>query len=307
MSSAPNMVIDIRLSLLACDAQSARVLTTLGSDHRTRKLPVFSVDLKSFDTPQKALRQYLGEALSLQLPYLQQVAVTVENGKLVCDLLGLVANRDKFRPTACDWWSLFELFPWEDWRKCTPKNVAEVLLPELYLQADKQEQKLGVISKLFGQNGFLWHSENIDKRFEMLYQAALLPEALRDRSGAKISVRHHHVAVFGQTMRGKDRLQLGKSISRLRELLLVRPIIHHLLLEPFSLGDLQKIVENISGIGLHTQNFRRDVLRAEEVTELNTIRSSGAGRPAKLYNWAKPLCSEVSDAVIPMPRKKCDC
>ncbi|MBL4618211.1 MAG: hypothetical protein JKY46_10995 [Robiginitomaculum sp.] len=307
MSSASSMLVDLRLSVLACDSQTARVLTALDSDHRTRKLPVFSVDIKNFDTPQKALRQQLGKALSSQLPYLEQVAIGVENGRLVCDLLGLVADRNAFRLPTCDWWPLFELFPWEDWRKCTPKNVTEVLLPQLYLQADKQKQKLDIIGRLFGQNGFLWHSENIDQRFEMLYQAGLLPEALRDRSGAKISVRHHHVAVFGQTMLGKDRLQLAKSLSRLRQLLLLRPVLNYLLLAPFSLGDLLKTIENISGVGLHTQNFRRDILRGGAVKDIGAIRSTRTGRPAKLYNWSGPLYPKVSNSIIPMPRKKCGC
>lgn len=306
MILSSGLYVDLRLSLIACDAQTARALTTLDIDNRTRKLPVFTVDLSNADTPEKALYLQFGKSLSSKLSHLEQVAISVENGRLVCDMLGLVLDRNNFRLPTCDWWPLFELFPWEDYRKGVPENLADILLPQLCSQAAKQNQKLENIAVLFGQNDQMWLSENIDQRFEMLYQAALLPEALRDRSGAKISVRHHHVAVFGQTMCGNDRWQLAKSLSRLRKLMLFRPVINHLLLEPFSLGDLQKIAENLSGIGLHTQNFRRDVLRSGLVAALDTTRKPETGRPAKLYNWSGQQSSAGVNFAIPMPRKRID-
>lgn len=297
--------VDLRLSLVSSDRTGARVLTTLASNHRTRTLPRFTVDLRNYENPEQAVRQQLSQQLSNALTHLEQLSIGTENGRLVCDLLGLVADRNLFRLAASDWWPLFELFPWEDWRKCTPKIVSDILLPQLFVHADNQQQDRRFIAVLFGQDGNLWLSENLLQRYDRLYAAGLLPEALRDRSGVLISVRNHLVAVFGQTMSGRDRRQLGLALSQLRRQIHQRAIFSYLLPGPFSLADLQKSVENVCGIGLHTQNFRRDIIRCGLIEPVHQITTSTGGRPAKLFDWTKGLDLPISPTGLPSPRKKC--
>ncbi len=312
MSMATDTVIIVRLSLVACDHSSARVLTTLDMNRRIRVLPVLRARSVDFADLETFVRNKLGSSLARHLTYFEQIETGFESGQLVCDVLGLVADRTSFRLPNGDWWPLFDLFPWEDWRKCAPKIVTETLLPQLRLWAQRTSGTASdthmLISRLFAADDLLWQSPDLVKRYDILYQAELLPEALRDRSGAEVSVRHRHVSVFGQTMKGRDRRQLGLAISSLRQSLTLRPVLRALLPGPFSLGNLQKSAEHISGIGLHTQNFRRDMMRTGLLEPCDAVtKQSGNSpvKPVKMFKWTSMPDLSNYQSGIPLPRKSC--
>jgi len=60
----------------------------------------------------------------------------------------------------------------------------------------------------------------------------------------------------------------------------------------FTLFELQKVVEALSGTNLHKQNFRRLVLAEGLVQETGKFDTSGRGRPAELYKFRKEVLSE---------------
>ena len=301
--------VELRLSLIACSAQDAHILTTLDAGHRVRKLPTLVCDPGLFANMEQAVRHHLGPALRASLQHLEQIHTSFENGQLTIDMLGLVKTREAFCMDACDWWSVYELFPWEDWRKRPPEAVSHTLLPALdrwagQLPKKMQQARTNQIKQLFASADQKWISENLAQRYELLYRAELLPEALRDRSGAAVSVRHHLIRVFGQTMWGPDRQQLARALSKLRQSLQNRPWLMALMPGPFSLGDLQKSLENLTGIGLHKQNFRRDILRSGLIEPLDVPAASSGGRPAQIYTWQNSLNPQVSNIGLPMPRRK---
>ncbi len=297
-----------KVSFVSCSREDARVLTVLDDKLRTRCLPRFAMSLGAGQSPNEQIRQHLGPTLCQHLRHLVQVETVIEHGKLCIYFLALIDDRRQFRPPASDWWPLFDLFPWEDWRKAPPKVIGDILLPKCLRwngQLPKQERRdAAYICALFGAEPFPWIAQNLAARFALLYQAGLLPEALRDRSGASISVRHHHIQVFGQTMYGNDRLQLAKALSQLRKNMSHSPMVKWLLPDPFSLGDLQKILEHITGIGLHTQNFRRDVLRSSLIEPSTQKPKKSMYKSAKLYQWNPAIQPDISNQILALPKQK---
>ena len=81
-------------------------------------------------------------------------------------------------------------------------------------------------------------------------------------------------------------------MSRLRGKIKYRPVIFELMPESFTLFELQKTVEAISGSHLHKQNFRRLVETAGLVEETGEMRTMTGGRPAKLFRFRTNVLQE---------------
>jgi hypothetical protein len=306
-----NFPIQFRGIFIACDRKDARVLTSLDDLLRTRCLPRFDWNSKTDSNSETQFRKQIPQHLRPALTHVEQLDTRFEEGILLVTMLCQVQDRSKFRLPASDWWPLFHLFPWEDWRKCAPAAVSESLLPKLYqwsrTSAPDETNSRRRLGQLFADGDQSWSSHHILARFQALYAAELLPEALRDRSGAAVSVRHGHTRVYGQTMAGEDRLLLAKALSTLRTSLRHGPSAHQLTLKVFTLGDLQKILENLTGIGLHTQNFRRDILRSGLLEPVTGPMKQKGKRPVKTYRWTSKIDLSLSDIPMPLPRKTCRC
>ncbi len=98
--------------------------------------------------------------------------------------------------------------------------------------------------------------------------------ARRLRRGGKLPA-------LGQPMRFDHRRILATAIARLRAKLKYRPVIFELLAEEFTLTELQRTVEAISGRHLHKQNFRRLVeagALVEPTGEVSTATGDGRRR-----------------------------
>jgi hypothetical protein len=67
-------------------------------------------------------------------------------------------------------------------------------------------------------------------------------------------------------MASDHRRILATAISRLRGKIKYRPVVFELMPERFTLSALQRTVEGILGLGLHTQNFRRALDKTGLVT-----------------------------------------
>ena len=73
--------------------------------------------------------------------------------------------------------------------------------------------------------------------------------------------------------------------ERLRAKIRYQPIGFELLPPKFTLGELQKLYENILGRALDKRNFRKAVLRLGMLRELEEFSQGGAHRPARLYRF----------------------
>ena len=202
----------------------------------------------------------------------------------------LASTGSGFRP-----W--YDYFPWEDWRAGRPPILDEAILPAMRAWRAEDPEHRGIgralgrserLRLFFGEDGSPWDEEKVLERYETLYEAGLVAEALRDgREGLRDAA-----APLGRAMSFDHRRILATAISRLRAKLKYRPVVFELLPESFTLTELQKTVEAISGRHLHKQNFRRLVEHAALVEATGETSLVTGGRPASLYRFRREVLSE---------------
>lgn len=232
----------------------------------------------------------------------------------------------------CDW---YDYFPWENYLEGRPRIVSDSILPALFAWADTavdpvaRHRRLQRIHLCWGntadtdtgkdnsgisaeaKNGSTfsskqeasdWVAEHVLLRYEMLYEAGIIPEA---PTYPPNYLSQHCVEACAKTigvpMRYDHRRVIATAISRLRAKIEYQPLIFGLMPDVFTLSELQKSVEALSGIRLHKQNFRR-LLEAQDLV-MPTGESSSAqrGRPAKLYRFRHDmeLQSLLMDSKLP--------
>lgn len=174
--------------------------------------------------------------------------------------------------------SFYQLFPWEDTRKPWSETVVR-LVERLVAWAQGEPEREWRCRVLFGLEGSPWNAERVLERYELLYEAGLMEEAGKgDNLGSALWADHRRIA--------------ATALTRLRGKLAYRPLVFELLPERFTLTELQKTVEALSGGLLHKQNFRRMVESAGLVESTEETRSEGRGRPARLYRFRNVVTAE---------------
>jgi hypothetical protein len=196
----------------------------------------------------------------------------------------------------------YRFFPWEDWRAQRPKILDATILPLLVEWAARAERPgparaLGRRERLrlcFGEGGAPWDEEKILDRYELLYEAGLVEEARRD--GREAALARTSLPVLGEPMRFDHRRILATAIARLRAKLKYRPVVFELMAPAFTLTEIQRTVEAISGRHLHKQNFRRLVESAALVEPTGEMSTATGGRPAALFRFRREVAQERPSA-----------
>lgn len=75
------------------------------------------------------------------------------------------------------------------------------------------------------------------------------------------------------------------SLKRIRERLEMCPVAYQLLNEKFTLTEMQKAYELITDKQLDKRNFRKKVLSADGLVELDEYSKTSSKRPARLYTF----------------------
>ena len=192
----------------------------------------------------------------------------------------------------------YRFFPWEDWRTARPEILDHSILPLLSEWAarparDEPVRPLGRQQRLrlcFGVDGSPWDEEKVLDRYELLYEAGLVEEARRD--GRDAALERPQQPVLGESMRFDHRRILATAIARLRAKLKYRPVIFELMNAEFTLTELQRTVEAISGRHLHKQNFRRLVENTDLVEPTGEISTTTGGRPAAMFRFRREVVQE---------------
>jgi hypothetical protein len=181
------------------------------------------------------------------------------------------------------WRSWYHYFPWED-QRAENTQLADVR-HRLTGWASGQEGRLARIAGLFGGDGRPWNEELVLQRYELLWEAGLVPEATREALVAATPVP-------GKEMLGDHRRILATAIARLRAKIKYRPVVFELLPHEFTLLELQQTMEGLAGQALHKPNFRRFIESQELVEETGRATSGLAGRPAKLFRFRPAVLEE---------------
>ena len=128
------------------------------------------------------------------------------------------------------WRSWYDYFPWEDHRDGPPVVIAEHLVPRLrdWAQAGGTaalpEERWRRCAFAFGLDGAAWNEELVLQRYELLYEAALVPERVRETGGQSDATR-----ISGRAMTGDHRRILATGIARLRAKIKYRPVVFELM------------------------------------------------------------------------------
>lgn len=208
--------------------------------------------------------------------------------------LGLTREAVTEYPGA-EWHGWYEYFPWEDARHGRSAPYLAVILPRLRAWAGQDAARQARVEGLFGAAS--WNEELVLQRYELLWEAGLLPEARRVRSGAGEPVP-------GREMRHDHRRILATAIARLRAKIKYRPVVFELLPQEFTLLELQQTMEALAGQTLHKPNFRRLIAQQELVEETGKTTSGLAGRPAKLFRFRPAVLAERQMQGTKLPRVK---
>ena len=197
------------------------------------------------------------------------------------------------------WRSWYEYFPWEDHRAGAPAMIDKVLKPALQAWAkhasdpELRRARQQRISINFGLGDHGWNEELVLQRYELLFEAALIAEAFRDRAAAP--------AIACRPMSGDHRRILATGIARLRAKIKYRPVVFELMPPTFTLLQLQRAVEALAGRLVHKQNFRRLIEQQELVEEAGGPANEPIGRPAKLFRFRHAVLIERSFAGTKLP------
>src|SRR6202040_3274382 len=135
----------------------------------------------------------------------------------------------------------------------------------------------------FGLSGRSWNEELTLQRYELLYEAGLVPEAKRRGPADPLP---------GASMKHDHRRILATGIARLRAKIKYRPVVFELMPPRFTLLQLQRTVEALAGRRLHKQNFRRLIEQQDLVEETGERATETGGRPAKLYRFRRAVVAE---------------
>lgn len=265
-------------------------------------------------TLQAGLRSWVEQQAGRRLGYIEQLytfgdrPVPAGDGgggqprTLSIAYLALVPATEGGAAGPADWQPWYTAFPWEDWRSGEPP-VLKALRGRLraWARQDGAEQKrlrqerLRAAFELASEGGSGassggssggWDEERALERYELLYEAALVPEAWHDRGKAP----PEDLAAFaGRAMAFDHRRILATAISRLRGKIKYRPVLFELLPVEFTLFRLQRTAEALTGARLHKQNFRRLVTQQGLVEETGALDFETGGRPAKLMRFRRAV------------------
>jgi hypothetical protein len=311
MTEALNAVeINLSAAIAAVASNDPLILTTSSSDNPEQdELPFGPFNPLLHRTFETGLREWVAEQTPLQLGYVEQLYTfgdrgrhkTAEDRDLHIVSVGYLAltrlndgNGEALRKSGARWRNWYSFLPWEDWRGGKPVMIDEAIRPALLEWAQKNGMP-GRHSRFrlaFGDENIAWDEERVLERYELLYEAGLVEEAVRDGRAERASSH----ALPGLPMSFDHRRILATAISRLRAKLKYRPVVFELMPPTFTLTALQETVEAISGHHLHKQNFRRLVETTELVEPTGAEQIQARGRPAALYRFRHNVLEERSVA-----------
>jgi hypothetical protein len=294
--------LSIRLSaaIIAARIDEPRVLTVRIVPEPVEGLPSGPLEIEH-RTLEVGLRAWVERQTGQKLGYVEQLYTfgdrdRVETGEarpsraLTVAYLALVREARPGGAAEAVWQSWYRHFPWEDWRGGKPAAL-DPLEGQLAYWADGAasdvEKRLRAerVGLAFAPS---WNEELVLERYELLYEAGLVEEARR-------VVRpplSEHPPASGVPLAADHRRILATAIGRLRGKIKYRPVVFELMPPSFTLLQLQRTVEALSGVRLHKQNFRRLVEQQGLVEETGGISAETGGRPARLVRFRREVLLE---------------
>jgi hypothetical protein len=301
--SPRSLSIGLGAVIVAASEHEPRVLTIRhsGPGNPVEALPAGPLEAEH-RTLEIGLRTWVERQTSQRLGYVEQLytfgdrdrlvgATAAANPALTVAYLALVREVRPAGSVEAVWQSWYRYFPWEDWRDGKPASLAPIetgLAGWVAAAPNEAEARLREvrIQVAFGLQAASWNEELALERYELLYEAGLVAEAARDlgnrtpADGAGVAMPVDHRRI------------LATAVGRLRGKIKYRPVVFELMPPAFTLSQLQRTVEALSGVRLHKQNFRRLVEQQGLVEETGDIAAATGGRPARLVRFRREVLLE---------------
>jgi hypothetical protein len=314
-------LINLTAVIVAVTDDQPRVLIV---DQDGDGLPNGPFDPAHHDSLESGLRQWVVAQTGLDLYYVEQLytfgnrfrdPIEMQGGPRVISIAYLaLTHEDAVATPNAKWRDWYGFLPWEDWRAGRPEVIEQHIEPALARwikqshKQSKRRQRQDRVNVTFG----LGATSEMDavlalERFELLYDAGLVAEAQRDKQakdlGKDTEIDDFSAASndMGDSLSSDHRRILATALGRLRGKLAYRPVVFELLPGEFTLLQLQRVVEALSGAILHKQNFRRLVANADLVEPIGRTSSIGKGRPAELFRFRREVLGETQTVGLSRP------
>ncbi len=304
-TASTEAAIELTAVLVAVTGEEPRVLTV--EDGKALPSGPFESDHR---TLQMGLRSWVERQTHHPLGYIEQLYTFADRdrrrdagtGRVISiSYLGLTREGRASGEHVPGWQSWYRYLPWEDWRSGKPPLVARAIVPHLRRWAAAaadgaaRRARRQRIDATFGGDDGTWNEELVLQRYELLYEAGLVPESPQRGVGTPLA---------GEAMMLDHRRILATGIARLRAKIKYRPVVFELMPPSFTLLALQRAVEALAGQRLHKQNFRRLVDQQGLVEETGAVATATGGRPAKLFRFRRSIVAEraASGTKLPLAR-----
>jgi hypothetical protein len=293
----------ISLSAVVMAVRGGRlcVLTTEDADGALA-LPSGPFDPVQDRTFERALRAFVTAQTGFGLGFVEQLYTFGDAGRgapratpgpdlrreISVGYLALTADAVDVAPPGARWTAVLDIFPWEDRRGSgTPVAIRSAVAD----WAAAEPRRLARGESLFALGTQArWDEGRVLERYELLYEAGLVAEALRD------GMESSPLPLGDRAMTSDHRRILATGLGRLRSKLRYRPVLFELMPPTFTLSNLQAAAEAVVGLNLHKQNFRRGVERTGLVEATGRLSTGTGGRPAELFRFTG---TEAQDGQAP--------
>ncbi|MBO0758413.1 MAG: hypothetical protein J2P54_21390 [Bradyrhizobiaceae bacterium] len=302
---AAGLAVDLVAVLVAVTNGQPRVMTI--RDGTTLPSGPFELDDRSL---QSGLRAWVERQTRHPLGYVEQLYTFADRDRaadgtarrvISISYLGLAREERAKGPADAGWRNWYDYFPWEDRRAEPPALDDKAMIPRLRTWAKaagdtaKRRERTERLAISFGLDDSPWNEELILQRYELLYEAGIVEEAVRTGAAKNPAL------IRGRAMIFDHRRILATAIARLRAKIKYRPVVFELMPPTFTLLQLQRAVEALAGRLVHKPNFRRLIEQQELVEDTGATASDTPGRPAKLYRFRRAVLAERAAAGTKLP------
>ncbi len=262
---------------------------------------------------QSGLRAWVEQQTGHPLGYVEQLYTFADRDRvdgegaqraISISYLGLTREKTVLDHDLAGWRNWYEYFPWEDRRAGAPNALTQSFQPGLQawarapadLASERERWQRAAFTFGFDDHG--WNEELVLQRYELLYEAGLVPESVHDRDSIDAT------AISGRPMLADHRRILATGIARLRAKIKYRPVVFELMPSTFTLLQLQRSVEALAGGLVHKSNFRRLIEQQDLVEETGEASTETGGRPAKLFRFRPAVLAERAATGTKLPQSR---